>query len=209
MKIKVCGMTDPGNMTAVIQLGIDAIGWIFYPDSERSVMSGITSLAKVPRGKVRVVGVFVNEPADVVLEIAHRWNLDAIQLHGDESNDVCRSLAAEIPVIKTIHVGSAEDMDRCGAYPDAHALLLETKSARWGGSGRSFDWSLIRHYHGTQPFYLSGGIGPDHLEAIAAIDHPQFMGIDINSRFETAPGLKNTALLKPFVEALKSAAHAS
>lgn len=117
---------------------------------------------------------------------------------------VADGIAPNLKIIKTISISSAADFEMCAQYEGvADMLLFDTKCDTRGGSGRQFDWSLLNHYHGTTPFLLSGGIGPDDAEAILQIDHPMFAGVDLNSRFETAPGVKDVEMLRGFIEKIK------
>ena len=199
MIVKVCGMREPGNIRAVERLGADWMGFILWPHSSRR-------LGDVPccLPRCRRVGVFV-DPAD---EDVVRWSADLglsyIQLHGDESPARCRQVhdLTGLPVIKAIPVSQPCDMERALGYRlrDGVAyLLFDTKCASRGGSGQQFDWSLIQSYAGELPFLLSGGIGPADAPRICQFRHPLMAGVDVNSRFESAPGLKDPALLKTFI----------
>jgi phosphoribosylanthranilate isomerase len=142
-----------------------------------------------------------------MVDIGRRFRLDYLQLHGEEPPRLCRELRAEgFGIIKRrplAELSRASDDD----YDDEAIdyLLFDTPTAAYGGSGRAFDWSLLEQYTGSVPFLLSGGIGPDSLEALAAFRHERFAGIDLNSRFECAPGVKEVALLRRFLSQL--AAH--
>lgn len=205
MKIKVCGIADPQNMADIIALQIDLIGWIFYPGSPRYIEKTIDRLMEVPRSGVEVAGVFVNADYDEIVRAVDQYTLSTVQLHGNESNDLCHQLGDYATVIKVIHVAHPEDLNQCLEFPDASCLLLETKSTRHGGSGIQFDWNILAEYPATQPFFLSGGIASTDADRLLAIDHPRFAGIDVNSRFEVRPGFKDIELLRPFVTTLKQA----
>ncbi|MDR1005081.1 MAG: phosphoribosylanthranilate isomerase [Prevotellaceae bacterium] len=197
MLIKVCGMTRADNIRQVESLGIDMIGFIFYPKSPRCVHE-VPDYLPV---RARRVGVFVNESEAEMLRIARLFDLDYLQLHGEESPAQCRSLrSAGYPVIKSVTVATAP------AYGAAADLLLfDTPTPAYGGSGERFDWAELQQYRGDTPFLLSGGISPDSVAAIRAFRHPRFVGIDLNSRFESAPGFKDPVLLGSFLAAINPA----
>ena len=197
-------MRDAANIKTLDILGIaDWMGFIFYPKSSRFVDSLPDYL---PRHSKRV-GVFVNADADFISEHVADYSLNLVQLHGDETPAFCKSLRQSlgdsVKIIKTIPVETADDLKTTSAFQSAvDYFLFETRCAGYGGSGNHFDWSLLNSYHGKKPFLLTGGIGPDDAEAILTIRHPQFMGIDLNSRFETAPALKDINMLLHFVTTL-------
>lgn len=196
--IKVCGMRDAGNIRAVESLGIDLMGFIFYPRSPRHVRE---KPAYLPSGCGRV-GVFVDETLETTMRTAREFGLDYIQLHGGETVDYCASVAAAgYRVIKAFSVSGGEDMlpaERYGGICDL--FLFDTKTELRGGSGNRFDWEILARYTGNTPFLLSGGIGTDSAEAVKAFRHPAFAGIDINSCFETTPGTKNVGKIQAFLE---------
>lgn len=204
MLVKVCGLRDAANIRAVEALGADWAGFVFYPRSPRYVSA---PPAYLPR-RCRRVGVFVNAQPDDVADHVRRYGLGAVQLHGDEPPRYCHRLRRLLPpgclLLKAVGIGSAADVDRATAYgPDAcDYLLFDTACAGRGGCGRTFDWDLLARYpdRGFPPFLLSGGIGPDALPALARFAHPRWAGVDLNSRFEAAPGLKRTDLLASFIE---------
>lgn len=207
MKIKVCGMRDAENIRAVEALGIDCMGFIFWPRSARYVGEVPGYLPE----QCRRVGVFVDAaPADI-LAAAESFLLDCIQFHGNESpgtiaavRKIVSSVNPSISIIKSLPIAEAEDLGRTEPYEDVcDAFLFDTKGRLPGGNGRQFDWSVLQEYGGNLPFLLSGGIGPEDVERIKAFSAPGFHGVDLNSRFETAPGLKDVAALKTFIEQLK------
>jgi len=223
MLIKVCGMRDAENIRAVERLGIDMIGMIFVPKSPRYVamqpsLAGILpdraseSLLADVHSPSRV-GVFVDDMPQHIIACVYNFSLDYVQLHGHESRTLIENLRATIDpdirpgvkIIKAISVAEADDLRATEEYEGAADMFLfDTKCATAGGSGRQFDWSLLERYHGPTPFLLSGGIGPDDVAAVRAFGHPQCVGIDVNSRFETEPGMKDVDLLRAFVDAVRS-----
>lgn len=225
MMVKVCGMREPDNIRAVSELGIDMIGLIFWPKSPRYVSSMPVRAGIVPdmansqvgesleenQKRVKTVGVFVDEMPQTVITHAYNYTLDFIQLHGNESpvyiDNLKRTLIPDIlpdvKIIKALSIKEASDVARWQEY-DGHAdmLLFDTKCTCAGGSGEQFDWSVLDLYDGNIPFLLSGGIGPDDAERIKDFHHPMCVGIDLNSRFEDAPALKNVEKLRAFINKL-------
>lgn len=209
MKIKVCGMRDAANIRAVEQLGVDLIGLIFYPKSPRFV-SDVTVLPA--EKKADRVGVFVNATVDNVLEKIPACQLDCVQLHGKESAEqvaeLRKRLDAEglngVQVIKAISVSSADDIALASEYAGvADFLLFDTKCEGMGGSGRKFAWEVLDAYQGQTRFLLSGGISPDDAEQVRSFSHPMMAGIDLNSRFELSPGMKNVHALAAFLQGIR------
>ena len=200
MLVKVCGMRESENAGRVVQLGVSMMGFIFYDRSPRYVADIAPS---TPAGVERV-GVFVNAPLEYVLDITKANSLSCIQLHGSESVETCREIrAAGLKVIKAISVATPADIECAMVYDGAvDYLLFDTKCTGYGGSGERFDWSVLDSYHGTTEFLLSGGIDETMAEDIAAISHPRLAGVDLNSRFEDAPAVKNIEKLRTFIDKL-------
>ncbi len=201
MLVKVCGMREAENASRVAELGLSMMGFIFFDRSARFVSGDAPS---TPDGVERV-GVFVNADEEYILDMANRHNLSYIQLHGTEGIELCRELKSRgLGVIKAISVSAPSDIERATIYDgEVDYLLFDTKCAEHGGSGRRFDWSILDCYTSTTPFLLSGGIDETMALEIQQITHPQFVGVDLNSRFEDAPALKNVEKLKTFIGKLK------
>lgn len=200
--VKVCGMTDGDNIRQVEALGVDYIGLVFYPRSPRFVYQMPGYLPQ----RARRVGVFVDEPKETVLTYADRFGLDCVQLHGHESPLYCRSMREDhgLKVIKVFHLATPHDLATVEAYHGmCDFFLFESKTPKLGGTGRQFDWSLLRSYHGSTPFFLSGGLNAGSAQAIRQLRHPRLAGIDLNSRFETSPGLKDPDRLRRFLDELR------
>ena len=191
-------MRNAENIREVEALGFDLMGFIFWPKSSRYVNERPSYLPT----KCKRVGVFVNEDIETVKKIANDYALDIIQLHGSESPEYVQQLH-DWQVIKAISVSSRDDIAK---YKDYEGLvdyfLFDTKCTCMGGSGQQFDWSVLEAYHGDTPFLLSGGIGPDDAERVRAFHHSKCIGIDLNSKFEDEPALKNIQKLKTFIEQL-------
>ena len=180
---------------------------IFWPKSSRYV-SDLSAADAIPEGITRV-GVFVNQPNEEIVRIANRCRLDIIQFHGSESVADIMALRKMLPedtkVMKAISVSEANDVKKANSYADVvDFLLFDTKCQTVGGSGKQFDWSVLDGYNGDLPFLLSGGIGPEDAERLASFHHPKMIGIDLNSRFEIAPGIKAAAPLASFIKEVSS-----
>ena len=203
MIIKVCGMREPQNIRDVEALGVDWMGFIFWKESSRYVGRKPSYLP----GNSRRVGVFVDAGMPDILAAVEDFRLDVVQLHGQETPDAISALKAHIPgvrIVKSLAVAGPEDLAQAEAYADVcDAFLFDTKGKLPGGNGRQFDWSVLQRYRGRLPFLLSGGIGPDDAQRIRAFDVPGCIGIDLNSRFETAPGLKDVDALRTFIETVR------
>ena len=196
--IKVCGMRDEENIRQVEALGIDLMGFIFWPRSSRYVAERPSYLPT--RGK-RVV-VFVDEEIDTLMRIAEDKALDVIQLHGHETPAYVAQLQGR-SVIKAFNIATAADFVQTKDYAGkVDYFLFDTKGKSVGGNGEKFDWSVLDGYSGPTPFLLSGGIGPDDADRVKAIRHPQCAGIDLNSRFELSPAFKDIYLLQEFLNVL-------
>ena len=199
--IKVCGMTDGENIRQVEALGIDLMGFIFYPKSPRCVRQRPSYLPT----SVQRVGVFVNASIEQMQHIASEYALHFIQLHGSEEPDLCQKLRRlGLKVIKAFPVATASDLQQTSKYEDSCDLFLfDTKTPGYGGSGQAFNWNLLHEYHGSIPFLLSGGIGFESLPSLITFSHPRLAGYDLNSRFESAAGIKDVALLQNFLNSKK------
>ena len=206
LRVKVCGLNDPLNVKAISESGADFLGFIFYPDSKRFVGRNPDKMMfmDVPEG-IKKTGVFVNENPSRILELSEFARLDVIQLHGNESVEYCRSLKMSgLLIIKTFSVGSDFDPAKTDLYSDAcDYFLFDTKSVNHGGSGSKFNWKIIENYTFNKPFFLSGGIGPEDSGIVTEIVSKHFYAIDINSRFEILPGIKDAVRVKNFINEIK------
>ena len=225
MQIKVCGMRDKENISGLMTLKPDYIGFIFYDKSKRYVAD--FPQIEIP-SSVKKVGVFVNETIDEIIEIVKKYKLDFVQLHGDETPDYCEKLIRKftersrsendlrhtepacpagrlvleshpIGIIKAFSVDENFDFSAIKPFEKHVSLFLfDTKGKNYGGNGIKFNWDLLQNYKGKTPFLLSGGITKNDAEEIKKMKHPAFLGIDINSGFEIEPGLKNIREIKEF-----------
>ena len=230
MLIKVCGMRVAQNIRDVSALGVDWLGLVFCPNSPRLVTQihsrgglipdynslegetpklGVSHLLMPRHNHPLRVGVFMDDMPQNIVTRVYNFNLDIVQLHGEESpvmiDNLRHTLDPDIrpgfKIAKTIFIESAEDFKQCAAYEDVvDYFVFHNKCAEAGGSGKKFDWSLLSQYEGKTPFLLSGGIGPDDAEAVKSFHHPQCIGIDLNSRFEQVPGRKDIYKLKLFLQ---------
>ena len=207
LKIKVCGMRDPENISEVAATLPDYLGFIFYPKSKRFVgfEPSLEVLAIVP-DSVKKVGVFVDETPEKVLETVQDWKLNVVQLHGHETPDYCQQIQdSGITVFKAFSIDEQFDFEKLNDYSGVcDYFLFDTKGQLPGGTGQKFNWQLLENYKGDVPFFLSGGIGPDDLDAVLNFSHPQLFGIDINSGFEISPALKDVEKVKTFISGIRS-----
>ena len=184
------------------QLSINWMGFIFWPKSSRYVSE---RPAYLPTNCKRV-GVFVDENIEQVKRTADEYQLDMIQLHGSESPDYICDLRADVSspaIIKAFNIATKEDFEAAKPYEGiVDYFLFDTKGPSVGGNGAKFDWTVLADYVGETPFLLSGGIGPDDAARIRSFLHPQQAGIDLNSRFELAPGMKDVSALRKFLNEL-------
>ena len=189
-------MREAENIREVEALGIDLMGFIFWPKSSRYVSGRPDYLPK----HVKRVGVFVDEDPEQVKRLASDYGLDYIQLHGQESPAYISQLEG-LHIIKAFNIATAEDLLQTQPYEGlVDYFLFDTKGKSVGGNGEKFDWDVLDAYQGSTHFLLSGGIGPDDTERVKAFHHPKCIGIDLNSRFELAPGLKDINKLKEFLK---------
>ncbi|EAZ80670.1 phosphoribosylanthranilate isomerase [Algoriphagus machipongonensis] len=202
MQIKVCGMREPDNILALVEeIQPDWMGLIFYAKSPRFVPSEkVKELAKVSLPKV---GVFVDETVEEVLQKIKEFNLSAIQLHGSESPEYVRELKLKTnkKLWKVVSVGDRVEWETLRAYVGlVECFLFDTATKNHGGSGKQFNWQILKDYPFEVPFILSGGIDEESADELLrfAENSPQLKGIDLNSKFEDAPGLKNIEKLKSF-----------
>lgn len=198
-------MTDADNIRKIAALHPDYLGFIFYKPSPRNCI-GIEPriISTLPDG-IEPVMVSVDMTEGEVLSVANSYGFRAVQLHGKESPEMCQNLRnSGLKVIKALGMQTEESLNKLKSYEGAVDLfLLDTYTPTKGGSGEKFDWSILEEYDLNTPFMLSGGIGAEDGDAILNLHHLKFEGIDLNSRFETSPGLKNTQLLKQFLSKIK------
>ena len=196
---KICGLRNSDNIKAVAELGPDMLGFIFYPDSPRYAFPELDpSQVKNLSGSIEKVGVFVNEENAKVGEVCEQYEFDTCQLHGDESPEQCERLKESgLGVIKAFSVDVNFDFSGLEEYEKyVDFFLFDTKGKMPGGNSFPFDWELLENYQFQTPFLLSGGISLENFEGIRDIHHPMLRGVDVNSRFEIVPGVKDVGKLK-------------
>ena len=187
MKIKVCGLRYPENINEVAVLQPDYVGFIFYPQSPRFV--GEFEAVDVPAIKT---GLFVNEEPEHIAKLIAQHKLAAIQLHGSEDPEFCERFKGKVTVIKAFGIDENFEFEQLNEFEDSvDYFLFDTKTSKHGGSGQTFAWNLLDRYKLSVPFLLSGGLSLENLDEVKKIRHPQFYGVDLNSRFEIEPGLKD------------------
>lgn len=210
IRIKVCGVTLPSQLEAFEEMGVDMAGFIFYPKSPRFVVNRLTpDYLRRFKGKIAKVGVFVNMPYDDLMKTVEDYRLDMVQLHGDEIPRYCEQVANYITVIRAFRLSDNDPIDWMARPYDESCdmYMFDTLGAGYGGTGKKFDWSVLKNSTIDKLFFLSGGIEPGDegrlkefaMEPIAK----KMFAIDINSRFETGPGVKDLKKVRSFVRAMK------
>ncbi|WP_027378365.1 phosphoribosylanthranilate isomerase [Chryseobacterium daeguense] len=201
-KLKVCGLTKTSQINELASINIDFLGFIFYKKSPRYVLDQL-SLEEISEinhhGKV---GVFVNENINKIVEISEKANLNYIQLHGDENENFIFELKKEIPdikIIKAIRIANNEIKINDKITENTDYFLFDTDSKAFGGTGKQFDWNILNTVQLPLPYFLSGGISEENIDQVKILNQKPF-AIDINSKFETEPGIKNISKIKTFKE---------
>jgi len=207
IKLKVCGLRLPDNIDEVVELNPDFVGFIFHVRSARYIGSYLDPAYARMLDGVRKIGVFVNEEEDFIQDAIDRYGLHGVQLHGDESPELCRQMKRSgVMVIKVFSVQDDFDFDCLRPYEDGvDYFLFDTKvKGKLGGTGQRFDWSILDAYDSSVPFFLSGGLSLDNAEEVLRMGLPQLAGLDVNSKFEDKPGLKNIAKLAQLKEIMEA-----
>ncbi|MDP4679095.1 MAG: phosphoribosylanthranilate isomerase [Cyclobacteriaceae bacterium] len=201
MKIKVCGMNNKQDITNVVSAGANLIGLIFYDKSPRSADKGDVDADFVKQLAVSIVGVFVNENINTVTKIAQDYDLDYLQLHGDESPEYCSELKNKgYKVWKAFSVAETLDKEKLKNYEDVvDYYLFDTKGINYGGNGRKFNWDVLDEYNLSKPFFLSGGLSLSDAQEVSNFVHERFWGVDLNSGFEQSPGQKKANEIEEFI----------
>lgn len=204
MKLKVCGLKDRENILGVLNAQPDYIGFIFYAASLRyagdldpAFISDISSAKKI--------GVFVNEKEMNILDRVARYGLDLVQLHGDESPEFCALIRRSVPVMKAFQLDANFDFTSLKRYENVcDYFLFDSKSENYGGSGKSFEYELLKKYTSQKKFFLGGGIDSTVVEEDLKTRHKDLYCLDVNSKFETEPGIKDINKLKTFAQKLRA-----
>lgn len=210
MNIKVCGITQMKQLQQLDGLNIDFAGLIFHKPSPRYAAESISGQDIIDADlDIKKTGVFVNAGFDEIMEAVEKFGLDVVQLHGTETPKLCDKLSGETEVIKAFSISAAneKDIDELVSEYDAVCdyYLFDTAGdgATIGGTGQKFNWKALEKSRIEKPFFLSGGIGVEDAAAVKTFRHPDLFGIDINSRFEKSPGVKDMALILQFLQAMK------
>ncbi|MBN2481674.1 MAG: phosphoribosylanthranilate isomerase [Bacteroidales bacterium] len=207
MQIKVCGMRDPANIRQVIKAGPDILGFVFYSGSVRFAGNILhEDLYELIPQRILKAGIFVNEDPDRIVAIAEKLGLQFIQLHGDEPPEVCRVIRQKgMKVIRAFGIGEGFQWNVPEPYQHVcDYFLFDTRTERFGGSGRKFSWDILESYRFHKPFFLSGGISMEDIPVLKRIDNPWFYGVDINSKFEKEAGIKDVDKVTFFIQQIKN-----
>lgn len=205
MRIKVCGMRESENLNQLLELQPDYVGFIFYETSPRFVGETFDAeqVRNIPRW-IKKVGVFVNASIEHIVRTVRKYNLDYVQLHGEETPDFCRNLQFKgINIIKAFAIDEAFNFSKLNNYkPHCDFFLFDTKTATVGGSGTAFDWTLLNRYDNDKPFFLAGGISLANVEQVGELLNLKLHAIDINSKFEISPGVKDIEKIRQLMTKL-------
>ena len=202
-------MTNIVQLKELEEMGVDFAGLIFYSPSPRYATRGGLTPEVLKKEKLRInrIGVFVNETVEMVLKTVDTWKLDMVQLHGDESPIFCEKISNHVNTIKAFRISAEDNIPyKVSPFTDAADLFLyDTMGKRYGGTGEQFNWDLLDKGRLAKSYFLSGGIGPDDLDKIKdfCINQDKLFSLDLNSKFETSPGVKDMTVLKRFVESIK------
>lgn len=204
--VKICGMKYPSNTAEVAALKPEMMGFIFYPKSPRYAEPLDEKILQALPKRIMKIGVFVNASLDEILEVVKKYSLNGVQLHGTEPKEVCYTLrSVGLLVLKAFAISEVTDFRATEEYEGScDFFLFDTKTPAHGGSGQKFDWSVLSAYEGDTRFLLSGGISVDDADVIKQINHLLLAGVDLNSKFEVSPGLKNVELLSKFLKQIRT-----
>lgn len=211
MRIKVCGMTNTEQVLQLDEMGVEFAGFIFYPKSPRYVYKFMPrpEVKKIKGKSINKVGVFVNATVEEVLQTVDDCGLHLVQLHGDETPKYCEKIANYVGVVKAFRLREEDNvLWKVKDYMDiADMFLFDTEGAGYGGTGKQFDWNILRGLQIGKPFFLSGGIGPEDAEKLAQFAKEpvakDLFSIDVNSKFEITPGIKDMEALTRFIPLVK------
>jgi len=206
-------MRDSSNIIDLAQLKPDYLGLIFYSQSKRFAANLDKGILSSLPDTIKLTGVFVNETIDEVIKKINEFDLNAVQLHGSESDIYCQQLRdlhrislpqRKLEIIKAFGISPGFDFDQLKQFNDVvDYFLFDTKTTEHGGSGIAFDWQILNQYSGPKPYFLSGGLSPENISEISKLVPEQIYGIDLNSKFELEPGVKNINSLKSVFELIR------
>lgn len=210
MRVKVCGMTKAEQVRQLDETGVEFAGFIFYPKSKRYVLPHMPpSEIRSIKGNINKVGVFVNAQEEYILQMVDDCGLYLVQLHGDESPRYCERLANYVTVVKAFRLTEDDNIEwKIKDYMECvDMFLFDTEGAGYGGTGKKFDWNMLNEANIQKPFFLSGGIQPEDVEALKDFQTTpvakDLFCVDINSRFEIVPGIKDMKKVRTFVDAVR------
>lgn len=211
MRIKVCGMTSADQVLQLDEMGVEFAGFIFYPKSPRYAFRSMSrpEIKKIKGKGINKVGVFVNSPVEEVLKTVDDCGLYLVQLHGDETPKYCEKIADYVTVVKAFRLREEDNvLWKVKDYQEiADMFLFDTEGAGYGGTGKKFNWDVLKGLNINKPFFLSGGIQPEDVGLLQDFAKDpvakNLFSIDINSRFESSPGVKDMALLRGFIHSVK------
>lgn len=203
MKLKICGITERCDIPEIVGLNPDFLGFIFYSASPRSIANKMERIPfdLIPK-HINKVAVFVNESTTAIAKIVEKYGFSYIQLHGNEKPEQCKEIQKFASVIKAFGISDTlpSNIDFYQDY--CNYFLFDTKGENYGGNGLAFDHSVLSDYKLSVPFFLSGGIGPKDSGYLNQLNHSMYYAVDINSKFETAPGIKDISKIKQFTKDL-------
>lgn len=202
MIIKVCGLNNSENINQLMKLDLDFMGIIFYEKSSRFFSSDV-----LPKSEKKYVAVFVDESLDVIKKLINIYKFEYVQLHGNEDEKFCKELSSLCNVIKAFRIDDTFDLNDIEKYSKyCKYFLFDTFTESYGGSGKKFNWDLLLNYDHKKDFILSGGINLELISNIKKLKNqlPNLIGVDLNSKFEIKPGLKDINRVKKFIKSIKN-----
>lgn len=202
MIIKVCGLNNSENINQLMKLDLDFMGIIFYEKSSRFFSSDV-----LPKSEKKYVAVFVDESLEVIKKLINIYKFEYVQLHGNEDEKFCKELSSFCNVIKAFRIDDTFDLNDIEKYSKyCKYFLFDTFTESYGGSGKKFNWDLLLNYDHKKDFILSGGINLELISSIKKLKNqlPNLIGVDLNSKFEIKPGLKDINRVKKFIKSIKN-----
>ncbi len=205
MKVKVCGITRAEDLAALVTLGADYAGFIFYPKSPRFAGDKIAgrTVREAGNGKLLKVGVFVQADLATLQRTISDYGLDMVQLYGEYTPELIAEVKKVAKVMKAVSIPEEATVLPVPEEAEYDYLLFDTAGKGHGGTGKKFDWSLFEGYTGKVPYFLAGGIGPDDADELLRWREPHLFAADVNSKFETSPGVKDMRLVEAFIKQIK------
>lgn len=206
MRVKVCGMTQEDQVAELADMGVAFAGFIFYPKSPRYVFKHMTTTQIRKENRINKVGVFVNASIEEVLHMVDECRLHMVQLHGDETPRYCEKIADYVSVVKAFRLSDNDSVEwTIRSYMDVcDMFMFDTMGVGYGGTGKKFDWTVLKDAQIGKPFFLSGGIEPGDEEKLKDFTKEPvakaLFAVDINSRFELSPGVKDMKAVRQFVQ---------